>query len=124
MTCYHQAVFELAQEERWRDMDRNSRLEQLKTALEQVTPVVAAQKRRHTRETLHSLGQRLSIQIAAQLDPLLVDLSKAEEENSPRQQPLRRKRKGVEQAALMSSLDTEDLIGRKRKTERQEGEIR
>ena len=124
VTCYHQAVFELAQEERWRDRDRNSRLEQLKTALEQVTPVVAAQKRRHTRETLHSLGQRLSIQIAAQLDPLLVDLSKAEEEDSSRQQPLSRKRKGVEQAALRSSLDAEDLIGRKRKTERQEGEVR
>ena len=105
-------------------MDQNSRLEQLKAALEQVTPVNAAQKRRHTRETLHSLEQRISVQIAAQLDPLLVDLSKAEEEDSSRQQPLSRKRKGVEQAALRSSLDAEDLIGRKRKTERQEGEIR
>ena len=48
VTCYHQAVFEIAQEERWRDLDRNTRLEQLKAALQQVTPMVAAQKRRHT----------------------------------------------------------------------------
>ena len=68
MTCYHQAVFELAQEEKWRDLDRNTRLEQLTAALVQVTPTVAAQKRRHTQETLHRLGQRLSVQVEAQLD--------------------------------------------------------
>ena len=79
VTCYHQAVFELSQEERWRDLDRNARLEQLTAALEQVTPMVAAQKRRHTRETLHRLGERLSVQVEAQLDSLLVHISKEEE---------------------------------------------
>ena len=43
VTCYHQAVFEISQEERWRDLDWNTRLEQLTAALEQVTPTVAAQ---------------------------------------------------------------------------------
>ena len=33
VTCYHQAVFELSQSEWWRDLDRNTRLEQLKAAL-------------------------------------------------------------------------------------------
>ena len=112
MTCYHQAVFELSQEERWRDLDRNTRLKQLTAALQLVTPVVAAQKRRHTREMLHRLGHRISIQVKAQLDPLLVDLSKDEEANLSLQQTLRRKRKGVEQAALIPSLDTEDLLGK------------
>ena len=113
VTCYHQAVFELSQAERWRDLDRNTRLEQLKAALQLVTPEVAAQKRRHTRETLHRLGHRISIQVEAQLDSLLVDLSKEEEENPSLQHTLRRKRKGVAQAASIPTLDTEDLIGKK-----------
>jgi hypothetical protein len=75
VTCYHQVVFELSQEERWRDPDRNTILQQLTAALEQVTPTVAAQKRRHTRETLHRLGQRLSVRVEAQLGSLFVDLS-------------------------------------------------
>ena len=48
VTCYHQVIFELSQEERWRALDRNTRLQQRTAALEQVTPMVAAQKRRHT----------------------------------------------------------------------------
>ena len=40
-TCYHQAVFELSQSEWWRDLDQNTRLEQLKAALQQVIPMVA-----------------------------------------------------------------------------------
>ena len=87
VTCYHQAVFELSQAERWRDLDRNTRLEQLKAALQLVTPEVAAQKRRHTRETSHRLGHRISIQVEAQLDSLLVDLSEDEEESPSLQQP-------------------------------------
>ena len=106
VTCYHQAVFELAQEERWRDLDRNTRLEQLKAALQQVTPMVAAQKRRHTRETLHRLGQRISTQVEAQLALLFVDLTKDEEVNPSLQQMPRRKRKGVAQVASIPFAGT------------------
>ena len=95
VTCYHQVIFELSQEERWRALDRNTRLQQLTAALEQVTPMVAAQKRRHTRETLHRGGQRIAAHVEAQLGPLLVDLSKEEEDSIMPQQLSGRKRKEV-----------------------------
>ena len=75
LTCYHQVVFDLSQEERWRDLDRDTRLQQLTAALEQVTPMVAVQKRRHTRETSHKRGQRIAVRVEAQLGSLFVDLS-------------------------------------------------
>ena len=86
MTCYHQGIFKLSQEERWRASDRNTRLQQLAAALEQITPMVAAQKRRHTRDTLHRGGQRIAAQVEAQLGTLLVDLSKGEEDSTMLQQ--------------------------------------
>jgi hypothetical protein len=108
VTCYHQVVFDLSQEEQWRDLNRDTSLQQLKAALEMVTPMVAAQKRRHTRETLHKSGQRLAVWMDAQLDALFVDLTKVKEETTSLQQTLRRKRKRVERVALTTSSDTLD----------------
>jgi hypothetical protein len=108
VTCYHQVIFELSQEERWRDLVRKTRLQQLTAALEQVTPMVAAQKRRHTRETLHRRGQRIAVRIEAQLGTLLVDLSKREKDSTLLQQPSRRKRKGMERTRFTSSSDIRD----------------
>ena len=100
VSCYHQVVFDLSQEERWRDLDRNTRLQQLTAALEQVTPMVATQKRRHTRETLHRLRQRISVRVEAQLGSLFVDLSKGQKENTTPQP-----RKRVERVELTASSD-------------------
>jgi hypothetical protein len=122
VTCYHQVVLYLSQEERWRDLDRTTRLQQLSVALEQVIPMVAAQKRRHIRETLH--GQRLAVRVEAQLGSHLVDLSKGQEEKTSLQQTSRRKRKGVERVAPTASSDSLDPPVKIPKTESQEGELR
>ena len=123
MTCYHQVIFKLSQEERWRALDRNTRLQQLTAALEQVTPMVAAQKRRHTRETLHRGGQRIAAHVEAQLGPLLVDLSKGEEDSTMLQQLSGRKRKEVERPMYTSS-DVRDSPDKKSNIEVQEEELR
>jgi hypothetical protein len=70
--------------------------------------MVAAQKRRHTRETLHRCGQRLAARVEDQLGTLSVDLFKEEEESTSLKQSSRRKRKGVERPVVSSSLDTRD----------------
>ena len=66
-TFYHQAVFELSQQEQWRSQDRDSRLTQLKEALPKITASVAAQKRRTTRETLYRHGKRISLRVEEQM---------------------------------------------------------
>ena len=124
MTCYHQVILELSQEERWRALDRNTRLQQLTVALEQVTPMVAAQKRRHTRETLHRGGQRIAAHVDAQLGSLLVDLSKGEEDSTMLQQRSGRKQKDVERQVYTSSSVTRDSPDKKLKIAVQEEELR
>ena len=72
-TCYHQVVFELSQQERWRGQDRETRLTQLKEALSKITAIVAAQKRRTTRETLYMHGRRVSPRVEEQMGQMLTD---------------------------------------------------
>jgi hypothetical protein len=78
-TCYHQAVFELSQEESWRCQDRHTRVTQVKEALSKITPAVAAHKRRATRETLYLHGCRISLRVEEQMKQMLTDLAKEKE---------------------------------------------
>jgi hypothetical protein len=84
-TCYHQAVFELSQQERWRCQDRDTRLMQLKETLSKITATVAAQKRRTTRETLYRHGQRISLRIEEQMGQMLTDIAKEDEPTTQQQ---------------------------------------
>ena len=90
-TCYHQVVFELSQQERWRGQDRETRMTQLKEALSKITATVAAQKRRTTRETLYLHGHRISSRVEEQMGQMLTDIAKEPEPTT--QQPLRRGQK-------------------------------
>ena len=51
VTCHHQAVFELSQETTWRSLERGSRIRQMVSALQAITPAVVAVLRQDTRET-------------------------------------------------------------------------
>ena len=90
-TCYHQVVFELSQQELWRNQDRETRLTQLQEALSRITATVAAQKRRLTRETLYLHGHRISTRVEEQMGQWLTDIAKVPEETT--QHLLRRGRK-------------------------------
>ena len=90
-TCYHQVVFELSQQERWRGQDRETRLTQLKEALSKITATVAAQKRRTTRETLYLHGHRISLRVEEKMRQMLTDIAK--EPEPPTENLLRRGRK-------------------------------
>ena len=90
-TCYHQVVFELSQQELWRNQDRETRLTQLQEALSRITATVAAQKRRLTRETLYLHGHRISTRVEEQMGQLLTDIAKKPEPTT--QHLLRRGRK-------------------------------
>ena len=102
-TCYHQAVFELSQQERWRSQGRDTRLMQLKEALSKITATVAAQKRRTTRETLYRHGKRISLRVEEQIGQMLTDIAKETEPTT--QQLLKR---GHKRKAEISAGETYD----------------
>ena len=78
-TCFHQAVFELSQQERWRCQDRDIRLTQLKEALSKITATVAAQKRRTTRETLYLHRHQISLREEEHMRQMLTYIAKEPE---------------------------------------------
>jgi hypothetical protein len=120
-TCYHQVIFELSQDNSWRTQDRETKVGRLKEVLGQVTPAIAAEKRRDIRESLYRHGHRISRQVESQLGPLLIDLVNEDNETIKQRSVSTQERKANEMADAAENLGRGEM---KRSRDSGEEEVR